>query len=197
MLLSEDHMSSYPAAPAWSRSQQCWWIVAHVLAGLVGVTILRLALGVSDWVVFGPVFGGVQWLLLRHYLRGGGWWLLVSTLGGLSGVLLNQALSISGLFQNSFIAYPISGLTYGAALGGAQWLVLRRWTGRATRWVLINAGAGGAGVALAVVVNRVWVSLLGERGDGVAAWAVFGLVYGLFLNRTLAHLFHQMQSSRS
>lgn len=189
-----DDMSPCPVASVWTRSQQRWWIVAHVIAGTLGVTILRVALGVSDWLVFGLVFGCTQWLLLRHHLRGSGWWVLASILGGMAGMVINQALELAGLFQNNLISYPISGLVYGAALGFGQWLLMGRWFVRANRWVLTNAVAGGSGVALAGVINRAWVFTLGEVGDGVAAWAIFGLVYGLLTNRMLVYLFEEMTS---
>jgi hypothetical protein len=101
--------------------------------------------------VVGVCIGGMQWLVLRQYLPQAGWWVLST------GVIWPVCYTFIGLATRgivrvgggSFVGAATWIITFalvGAALGGIQWLVLRRRFIRAGWWVLASA-AGFAGFA--------------------------------------------------
>jgi hypothetical protein len=86
-----------------------------------------------------------------------------------------------GAVLNGAVIVAVSGAVFGASVGIAQWLVLRRQVSRAGRWVLASAIGGVVGLAIAVAMilrlNLVDTGFLSASiGDDVVAAAVLGMV---------------------
>jgi hypothetical protein len=164
-----------------------WWVAGHIIAGALVITVLRVATGLTDWYFFGVAFGLLQWLVIRQHSPRAtfatfGWrWVVASSVGGVVARLINLSLDapVYSMLSRSTAAI-IDGAVYGIGLGVAQWLLLR--FGSAQRgtawWMLVNILGGAVGLPLAIAVNGAWFALLGEGGDGIAAWAAYGAAYG-------------------
>ncbi len=108
---------------------------------------LTAALFVSlGWVVAGAAFGLGQWWALRSELAGSGWWVVATAAGYPLGGLLQQAFP--GIDNPALRSFSMA-LSFGLAIGIAQWLFLRGRVRRAGWWVLISV----AGWLLAVVAT--------------------------------------------
>ena len=173
------------------------WVLASAAAGAYfGATTEDTAL-FGHLVMPGLIVGVAQWLVLRRYLPYAGWWILASALGWILGSIVMLTIygiidQILGIRLPSRILSPVVISTlYGAALGAAQWLVLRGHTQRAGWWVLISVVGGAVGWAVGVACPGIpfgsaalsfaprW-AVNGAVTNGVA-WAVNGAVTGIAL----------------
>jgi hypothetical protein len=135
------------------------------------------ALGTTAaWVVFAIFFGGLTALGLSlgqlTVVQENPWrWALYSVVGGVVGLLLIMPL----IADNSRLPEPvqplIGGLVMGAAIGLAQWLLLRRTITNAAIWIFFTAVA----IALAMSVSFA----LGDEGRELVAFTVGPLVGAL------------------
>jgi hypothetical protein len=171
----QTHHNTRPPAWRWLL----WWLAAHVLAAGVGITLLRLLLPTGDWPLAGAVLGIVQVpLLLQRLLLPAGW-AAASALAGLLGSWLGSTAQVGLADAGGRLAsLLVFGLIYGLLLGIAQWPLLRVGLARAGWWLLVSPLSVALGTLAAVAVNGLVRALWGEGGDGAAAWAAFGLVYG-------------------
>lgn len=104
-------------------------VSSTVVLPLVGPWLTALAgrhESLAYEMVLGPIpyvtLGLAQWLLLRTYLRRSGWWVLASTVGGVSGVTVLTALSYAEA-ATTFVYAGVPGLIYGAITGATLvWL---------------------------------------------------------------------------
>lgn len=139
-------------------------------------------------VMTGLVIGVAQWLVLRRYLPGAGWWILASAFGWFLGslVLMTTVEIINPIadFLESVIRLGIWGsavtmILYGTVLGAVQWLVLRRHTQRAGWWVLASVIGGAVGGAVGAACSEIpFGSAALTYG---VAWAGSGAVTGMVL----------------
>ena len=104
-------------------------VVGGVFVGLYVATEGRFVLSRAT---LGASIGVAQWLVLRTRVTRAGWWVLASTIGFALGSVLSEAVI-------GAIGEAMAGGILGAALGIAQWLVLRRWVSRAGWWALASA----------------------------------------------------------
>jgi hypothetical protein len=158
--------------------------------GLAGSFIVGFAVGVVvDYAegsvmgiilggaVFGASLGTVQWLVLRRQVSRSGWWVLASTVGGAVGGAMALVVDEAQIFA-------IVLAMFGASVGIAQWLVLRRQVARAGWWVLASivvGGAVGGAVDLVLGGTRGWdlfVVIMLLPVGGVVALAGYGAITG-------------------
>lgn len=170
------------------------WLLATTFGGAAIGTLVVLT-GSNEIFVYlvftGFVIGVAQWLVLRRYLRGAGWWIPAS---GFAWFVSFLFMSIIGEITN-FIAEFISsvfrlwgvfgtnvvlGTGVGAGLGVAQWLVLRRQTRDVGWWVLASVLGGAINGAVAVSVAQI-DGVIGMALPYIAGWAANGAVTGVVL----------------
>jgi len=103
-----------------------------------------------------------------------GWilWTLVCTLGFAIGIGLS-------LFVNQVVGEVLSFLALGAAVGFAQWLVLRKTFQGSGWWILATALGAGLGLAGTNFIHRFLLGTGGYLVVGGAGFAALGLVVGL------------------
>ncbi len=136
------------------------WVMVSTLGWLLGgVLFFDLAL-----IGVGLVIGLLQWVALRPHISRAGQWVVASAVGWAIGwafivlFLPHQA----GLFLGAVV---------GAALGLAQWLVLRQQFHRAGWWIVISTLGWAAGLT----------GLLGSLFVGTAVGVVTGVAMELYL----------------
>lgn len=132
------------------------------LAGwaLAGAVVTPLD-GALAGAATGAVIGAAQWLALRPRLALTPWW-IAATAAGMSGGL---ALGVALLgMDTEGVGLLLRGLLTGAAIGSAQWLLLRRVVAGAALWPLVVGLGWGIGWA---VTRAVGVDL-------TLHWPVFG-----------------------
>ena len=113
----------------WGSS---WWVlVSHIKAsGVAGVVISVVSIIVDPdvgWVVgvglFGTVLGTLQWVALRRYVTGAGWWVVASTLGWILG---GPATALVGPTGAEHVGWAVHGTVYGVVTGSVLVWLLRR-----------------------------------------------------------------------
>ena len=79
------------------------------------------------WVVgvglFGTVLGTLQWVALRRYVTGAGWWVVASTLGWVLG---GPATVIVGPTRAGYVGWAVLGTVYGVVTGSMLVWLLRQ-----------------------------------------------------------------------
>ena len=148
----------------------------------------RYAIGGAIGGAFGgAVLGFAQWLVLRKQILRIRWWIPATIVGGAVGGGFGAVVGLN--FEGTVDYIPlvaVVGAVLAAALGVAQWLVLRRQIRRPGWWVLatILGGAvvGAAYLALVYVVSFAFGGL-GEFVREIVAivfltmgGAIFGLI---------------------
>jgi len=178
---------------AHGRGEGFQWVGLTVL-GLVAGLALALPLGVPIFAVLGAMVGtpvvlsivgfGVgtaQWPVIRRHVASSGWWIVVSALGmavGLTvGVILVEQVGRAVLggqvnFRMLGVAgraasFGTIGMMAGAALGLAQWLVLRRHAASCKSWIIVNALSLGVGLASGSLLGDVLVARPGVASIGI------------------------------
>ena len=173
------------------------WLLATIAGLIVSLAIMFVGLGAmldnAPEAVFGAVFGGVlgagygvaQWVMLRKYVDGIGWWVPLTVVGW----TVFWAANIAGLLGEGrgLAGKIVEGIVHGAILGGfvglLQWLLLRSEISRAGRWILISAVAWSVGAALGDGISTAL------DGDGpmsiLIAFLVSGVIAGIGMMRLL------------
>jgi hypothetical protein len=172
-----DHSIAYhPTAVRGSTAEfLLWlkWVIASTLGGIGGgVLALSLGPGVSlnAFVLVTATAAAGQWLLLRRFLPGMRWWVLLSAIGGGVGALMVVLLSLTlGVALGILVAFTpifdyvggapflsglgmlivlvLGSLAQGAMVGTFQWLNLRNKTSHAQSWITASAlGVLAAGI---------------------------------------------------
>jgi hypothetical protein len=138
-----------------------------------------VALAVS-FAVTGAVIGTAQWWLLRPHLPRAGGWVLATLLGF---ALFGAA------FEADAALFALVFVVVGAAVGIAQWCVLRQHLQRAGAWVLANT----MGFALFGIVPSLYEKVYGVVGFTVSAALVLAIVagYGGITGAVLVWLFRR------
>ncbi len=177
------------------------WTLAHAIGGgIVGALEGGQFQFFATLVLTGCILGIAQWLVLRREIRQASGWILASTLGwwlgvnlriGSSGVLdpiVNWLFSTGALWETfwlNLVKQPVTAI----ALGGAQWLVLRRQFPRAGWWIVGSAVGGAVNGAFSAVlcaaacqpVSRFGGAVLSTAMTYGVGWAGAGAVTGLVL----------------
>ncbi len=128
---------------------------------------IGFAIGLLGSAALGAAIGAAQWLVIRRYLRGVGWWVLATMIG--YAVPLSFGL-IMPIREPPWLVGVSMFLTFGVILGILQWLTLRGRVYQAGWWVAISIGGWLAAFALtgAAIVSGLYV----EPFDMLAAFIV-------------------------
>lgn len=175
------------------------WVLANIAGAVAGFPLAMAALwvitamGVADeraifpYVLFpvvGVCIGGMQWLILRRYTAGADIWVLFTAAAwplcyAFIGLAIRGAITIGGVSFTGPASWMATFALIGAALGGIQWLVLRRHFSQAGWWVLASA----AGFAL--------FAAFGSQIDILALVALLGAIPGATTGAALVWLLQQ------
>ena len=174
------------ASLAWIACNLIGWFAAGLLAWVFGRPEFPIkGPAMLLVVVLLPALG--QWLMLRPLLRLSPLWLATIPLASLLfaglAVTLSAAPEVLGDDEGIGVISALYAI-FGALIGAAQWVLLRRHFGRAGIW--IPACAAGAGIGLLIVLSTGLMN-----ASGLAAYAVVVLSYaalsGAALGWLLAH----------
>ena len=150
------------------REQPGWhfwllWMGASIAGVIVYVLVIPIVVGVvsvlapmqqaenltpeQQWIVIairllgsaalGAALGVAQWLVMRRYLRGAGWWVLATLLGYSVPLVAGPIFPFPELPRLPGIWMF---LAFGVILGILQWLTLRGRVYQAGWWIAISIG---------------------------------------------------------
>ncbi len=170
------------------------WVLATAAGGAaIGTVVVLTGSNEIFWYLLltGFAIGVAQWLVLRRYLQGAGWWILASGFAWVGSLLVISMASgilnpivefIASLIGRWWvIGYNfVTGMVVGAGLGVAQWLVLRRQTQGAGWWVFASAVGGAVNWAVSVAITQM-DGISGTALPYIAGWAANGAVTGIVL----------------
>jgi hypothetical protein len=182
------------------------WVITELAYELLfgpHIRLLRtLAVGTLVGLLAGLFVSTTQWLVLRHYVRAAGWWIVATTAGytlagGVSGFLLYQAIASTDVFRTTLALQGIlSSAATGLVVGVTQWLVLSDWVDPDLGWrswiVPVTVGTALAAPVSALVGAGVLALLTWLVGVGswtlivIAAYLSAGIVGGTIYGRFLA-----------
>ena len=173
------------------------WLLATIAGLIVSLAIMFVGLGAmldnAPEAIFGAVFGGflgagygiAQWLVLRRYVDGIGWWIPLTIFGW----AVFWAANIAGLLGEGrgLAGVIVEGIVHGAILGGLvgllQWILLRSEISRAGRWILVSAVAWSVGAGLGDGISNI---LDGEGPlEILIGFLVSGVIAGIGMMRLL------------
>ncbi len=183
-------------AVTWSWATE---VIARgfVTAGRTAEVAAVLALaGLATGVAAGVIGGLGEWLLLRRWVSGAGWWIVVTAVGRAVGWSLaltvgwlwsELVVSSTGSGAAGILGLDVGGLVGGSAVGLSQWIVLRRWVPRSLLWIAASAVGGAAGIGLSQYVAQAaaggvvagglaWVGAVMVAAAGVGAVTGVALV---------------------
>jgi hypothetical protein len=104
-----------PRAWRWPVATAVAWIAISVPLLIAVPADMRVLLG---GVILGPIVGLAQWLILRHRVHWAGWWIVISAIAWITGlILVPDPTLVPGLVA--------TGATSGALTGLALTLLFR------------------------------------------------------------------------
>lgn len=170
-------------------------ISAAIQSGASGANLLLIAAGALAGIVRGTIVGGLQWLALRRPVqRLSGWcWTLMTALGSALpwawGMSMKSSLHLAQGNDAAVLgAVFLLALLTGVALGGAQWMVLRRVLHPAGWWMpasilawLLGVVVLIGGASLIQTGTPLWSLLLISGITGLVVGSMVGIVTGLAL----------------
>jgi len=150
----------------WSLLTAVGWTIGMIVIEdvnlLIGMLALGVALGLGQSLVLYSKFLGVGWE------KGFGLWILATILGTIIGFIILALFNSIGLGSISIVMW-------GAALGLAQWLVLRKKVKLSGFWIL--------------------ATVIGWLATNVSNWPFWqGLVFGLVTGIVLVFLSAKSQA---
>lgn len=198
-----------------NRLEKVQWAGLTVL-GLAAGLALALPAGIPIFAVLGAMagtpivlgivglsLGTAQWPIMRRHLSSAAWWVASSTLGMAIGLTLG--VIVVEQIGRAFFGGPVNfrmlgvaarsasfgsiGLIGGAALGVAQWLVLRRQAAKCSRWIHVNALSLGAGLACGSLLADALMLRTGSLGSTAVLLVIGSGAAGVCTARTLAGIF--------
>jgi len=142
------------------------WLVLFqwIMVTTVGWVLGTILLPPIDLAVSGIVIGLLQAIILQNYISRMRQWILASAVGWTAG----WAITLAAV-PNDFSL--LAGVVLGAAVGVAQWLVLRREVQWAGWWIAISTLGWTAGLGVTP----------GFLMTGVTAGAITGLALDVLL----------------
>jgi hypothetical protein len=129
----------------WTLATLAGWAIGLAGGALVTLAAARLP-GVNEDRLFayamlasaGLAIGALQWRVMARHLPRPAHWLAATLIGCLVSLAVFAAANLAQLAARPWADAALLGLI-GAAIGGCQWLVLRRHYRRAGMWVLASA----------------------------------------------------------
>lgn len=111
----------------WVLSTAAAWPICYAFIGLATRGVVRIGgvsyAGLAIWVItfglIGAVLGGIQWLILRRYFAGAGWWIIASAAGFIG-------FAVIGPLDDILTLVVLLGLIPGATTGAALVWLLRQ-----------------------------------------------------------------------
>jgi hypothetical protein len=179
----------YSKLSLWLR-----WVAALTLAGILAATVVYLTAGPAGGALFLPgvltavcIAAALETWVLSQYLGHDRWYFFTATaIGAGWGALAMILLGVAGITGwggplgslSVQYALPLGGALFGALLGAAQWLVLRRHPGRTDLWIASQAVAGLAAATLIVLISN-WLSSEPSLSTTLQAAAPASVVAGV------------------
>ncbi len=96
---------------------------------------IGIAISLFGGSALGAAIGLAQWLVMRRYLRGVGWWVLATLVGYAVPLSAGPIIPVR---EPSWLAGLAIFLMFGAILGILQWLTLRGRVYQAGWWMVIS-----------------------------------------------------------
>lgn len=185
-------------------TQPSWvtWVPVTIVAYAVGVAVSTWLVGLTARPLSG-VFGGILFVLLYGAVIGLGvsavqlvaiprgtvalrTWLGATVIGGALGLAVASVVAefLADLIDPSVnlvlgegVIQDTSGAVVGAAIGSAQWLVLRPLMPKGRRWILMTALGGALGYGFAAIL----LELIDVAPLRAALVPSFGAILGAFI----------------
>jgi hypothetical protein len=165
------------------RNLGATWVVATVVGWAIGFFVCEalkafVSTFLVDGLIVGTFIGIAQGLVVRRGIAPLGWWVLVTIAGFGVGLAAGEALALN---LSGPVGDVVTGVIIGAAVGIAQWLILRRGLAQAVWWIPANIAAWGLGWTLIRLVDDSATSTLVIYLVGAAGAAVAGIITAIAL----------------
>ena len=158
------------------RNLGATWVAATVVGWAIGFFVCEalkafVSTFLVDGLIVGTFIGIAQGLVVRRGIAPMGWWVFVTIAGFGVGLAAGEALALN---LAGPLGVAVTGVIIGAAVGIAQWLVLRRGLAQAVWWIPANIAAWGLGWTLirlvddAATTSTLVIYLVGAAGAAVA-----------------------------
>ncbi len=135
-------VESARARPGFDWTFWLSWVLVSTLSWVIGWTFVR------PEALIGLPIGVLQWLLVRSSFPHASWWIVASAAGWAAG------WSLIVLVLPPQVGVE-AGAMIGAALGFAQWWVLRRWVYKAGWWIPVSTLGWAVGLSGVLGVSMV------------------------------------------
>ena len=147
---------------------------AEALGEPMGISLLGISVGSS--------VGLMQWLVLRRYASGTGWWIL-TYVPAICG-LLTSAVALADLDE----VWIVAGLVAcgGAVTGTFQWLILRKKVSKAGWWILVCAASWG--LIMPILKADLWSTCESSSAGTLFAFSTVAAVLGAIMGGGMAWL---------
>lgn len=178
------------------------WVLANVKGCTLGVLISLSVLIIIPNEFIASIFLGVslgynQWLILREHLPSSRGWILQTTLGVLAGFTLLNIIHAKTVGAFAFIPISvISFMLFGAILGFAQWIVLRRYFDKSSWWIMANTVAWSSSSLIILLLDVQLPEFIILVLDYLIVGVILGARTGMMLN-TLIKNSGSVNSSQS
>lgn len=117
-------------------------------------------------------------------------WVLANAVAGAVALAVTGAMMMAGSL-NTAVVVAVFGLVIGAALGIAQWFVLRRWIPQTYLWIFASIGGG----AILAVLGFAMSEAVGGPLGGVVIGASLGTMQWLVLRRWVSQAYLYLLAS--
>jgi hypothetical protein len=187
----------------WALATTVGFIVGGFAAGAAAKALEARGgdeFGLTPWegavvgALAGLAIGVCQWLVLRRAIVHTGWWAPAVMVGW---AVFDTVLAAAARIHPIVGAGGVILATFAFAL--LQWLVLRRGSAQASRWIVVSVGAltvscfAGIAVILAAEFGR-WFQLQPTDFPSALPWGLAGMVmgpvYGVMTGAALIRLVH-------
>lgn len=133
----------FPREPFWMLANTAGWAIGWEVGWAVqdrlSSSLGSVAAWALAWAIIGAMVGLSGWFILRRHVRGAGWWIVASIVGGsiggsIGGYVYTLAFEVMGMVGASRLAMLVAmisvflgpGLAYGAVTGGVFALLVPR-----------------------------------------------------------------------
>ncbi len=183
---------------AFPVSRTIWWqwvvgnVVGWLLIGALGSAAILIADSLSDsslteiefslFVAFaytsGCVLGAAQWFILKRWGIVGLWWIMVTGLGMLIGMVISRQMNHLHVddIPSGILWLLVEGSSFGSTMGLLQWLILRQRIVDSKWWIWANMIGWGIAPLLGLFLFPFWGGPPFGPFGGIAAIMITGWV---------------------